>query len=74
MGKAEKFFNVVKVGLMNAGLKFITVDDKIVYMFLETRKNNVRPIVINSVTKPVARSFIEILKAGKGYSKNGIRT
>lgn len=68
----EKFFNKVRVGLINAGLKFISVDDKLVYMFLETNKKNVRPIVINSITKPIANKFIALLKKSNGYNQYGL--
>lgn len=68
---AEKFLNQIRSGIINAGLKFISVDEKIIHMFLDTGSKNVRPIVINVITKQLISKFIELLKNEKNYSKEG---
>jgi len=66
--------NRLKFGLINIGLKFISVDEKIVRMILETRPSNVNEIVILPVIKPVMKRIISQLqnKRVQGRVYNGL--
>ena len=53
--------NKIKSELLNFGLKFINVDEKIVRMLLETSSSNINEIVILPAVKMVMRKFIKKL-------------
>jgi uridine phosphorylase len=63
----------VKTGLMNAALKFISIDEKIVMMYLETSSKNVKPIVILPAVKTTMKLVLGKLTDMKkhGYVYNG---
>ena len=71
--------NRIKSELLNFGLKFISVDEKIVRMFLETSPSNVNEIVILPAIKNVAKKIVQKLKNkishGRVYNGflNGVR-
>jgi purine-nucleoside phosphorylase len=71
--------NKLKSELLNFGLKFISVDEKIVRMILETASSNINEIVILPATKMVMKKLVEKLQNkivhGRVYngSLNGIR-
>jgi purine-nucleoside phosphorylase len=71
--------NRIKSELLNLGLKFIDVDEKIVRMFLETKPDHVNDIVILPTVKAVMKKLVNKLdgknKQGKVYNGiiNGIR-
>jgi purine-nucleoside phosphorylase len=66
--------NKIKSELINLGLKFIDVDEKIVRLFLETSPSNVNEIVILATTKLVMKKVVQKLekKTKKGYVYNGL--
>ena len=68
---AEKFLNQIRSGIINTGLKFISVDEKIIHMFLDTGAKSIRPIVINVITKAMFTKFLDLLKNEKNYTKEG---
>ncbi|MFX1274906.1 MAG: hypothetical protein ACFFBP_13345 [Promethearchaeota archaeon] len=55
-------FEKIKSEVLNFGLKFISIDEKIVRIFLETRPSNVNEIVILPAVKNVMKSLISKLK------------
>ena len=71
--------NNIKSQMLNFGLKFISVDDKIVRMLLETASSNVNEIVILPAVKIVMKKLVKKLqnknKHGLVYngSLNGVR-
>ncbi len=71
--------NNIKSQIMNFGLKFISVDDKIVRMLLETSSSNVNEIVILPAVKTVMKKLVKKLQNkvvhGRVYNGllNGIR-
>ena len=71
--------NKIKGELLNVGLKFISVDEKIVRMFLETASSNVNEIVlmpaVRSVMKKIVKKLQNKIKHGRVYNGiiNGVR-
>lgn len=65
--------NRIKSELLNVGLKFISIDEKIIRLFLETSPSNVHEIVILPTTKMVMKEVVGKLekKRKKGYVYNG---
>ena len=61
--------NKVKVGLLNVGLKYISVDEKLIRMFLGTSPSNLEKIVILPVAKMVFQKFIT--KMGRTVHRHG---
>ncbi|MFX0032660.1 MAG: hypothetical protein ACFE8V_11500 [Promethearchaeota archaeon] len=66
--------NKIKSEILNFGLKFISVDEKIVRMILETAPSNVNEIVILPSTKIVMKKIINKLqnKTVHGRVYNGV--
>lgn len=64
----------IKNELLNLGLKFISVDEKIVRIFLETSPSNVNEIVILPAVKVVMRKIVDKLQNKRVYGRvyNGI--
>jgi uridine phosphorylase len=60
--------------MMNFGLKFLSVDDKIVRMLLETASSNINEIVILPAVKTVMKKLVKKLhnKISHGIIYNGI--
>jgi uridine phosphorylase len=65
--------NKIKAGIANLGLKFISVETKLSYMFLETFPKNVRPIVILPAVNTVMQYIVKKLdkKSVHGLVCNG---
>jgi len=61
--------NRIKSELLNVGLKFISVDEKIVRMILETSPSNVNEIVILPAIKIVMRKLLQKLKNKRNYGR-----
>ncbi|MHA1281624.1 MAG: phosphorylase family protein [Promethearchaeota archaeon] len=55
-------FDKFKMGLLNFGLKFISVDEKIVRLFLETKPSSIKKIVIMPAVKDVMKKIVNKLK------------
>lgn len=55
--------NRIKSELLNLGLKFIDIDQKIVRLFLETKPDNINDIVILPTVKAVMRKMVNKLEA-----------
>jgi len=66
--------NRIKSELLNFGLKFISVDEKIVRMILETASSNINEIVILPATKMVMKKLVQKLqkKIVHGRVYNGL--
>ncbi|MBD3194467.1 MAG: hypothetical protein GF317_05380 [Candidatus Lokiarchaeota archaeon] len=66
--------NRLKSELLNIGLKFITVDEKIVRLFLETSPKNVEEIVILPAVKLVMKKVVNKLENKQRHGKvyNGL--
>ncbi|MBN1214359.1 MAG: hypothetical protein JXA99_02845 [Candidatus Lokiarchaeota archaeon] len=66
--------NLIKSELLNLGLKFITVDEKIIKIFLGTIPSNINEIVIlptiKYMMKRIVNSLVNMSKKGRVY--NGI--
>ena len=64
----------IKNELLNLGLKFISVDEKIVRIFLETSPSNVNEIVIMPAVKMVMRKIVNKLQNKRVYGRvyNGL--
>jgi purine-nucleoside phosphorylase len=62
-------FNRIKSELLNVGLKFISVDEKIVRMILETRTSNVNEIVILPAIKTVMKKLVQKLQNKRRYGR-----
>jgi len=54
--------NKIKIDMLNLGLKFMTIDDNIVRMFLETASSNVNEIVILPAVKITMKKIIRKLR------------
>lgn len=54
--------NRIKRDLLNFGLKFISIDEKIVRMILETSPSNINEIVILPAVKLVMQKILKLLK------------
>jgi uridine phosphorylase len=71
--------NRIKSELLNVGLKFISVDEKIVRMILETSPSNVNEIVILPAIKIVMKKLVQKLQNKRNYGRvyngelNGVR-
>lgn len=59
----------IKNELLNLGLKFISVDEKIVRIFLETSPSNVNEIVILPAVKMVMRKIVNKLQNKRVYGR-----
>jgi len=66
--------NKIKSQMLNLGLKFISVDDKIVRMILETSSSNINEIVLMPAVKIVMKKLVNQLqnKIVHGRVYNGI--
>ena len=71
--------NKLKSELLNFGLKFISLDEKIVRMFLETKPTNINEIVILPAIKIVMKKIVQKLQEKRVYGRvyngllNGVR-
>ncbi len=67
-------FNKIKSELLNFGMKFISVDEKLVRLFLETSPSNVGGIVILPATKMVMKKILNKLQEKRVHGRvyNGI--
>jgi nucleoside phosphorylase len=61
--------NRIKSELLNVGLKFINVDEKIVRMILETSPSNVNEIVILPAIKIVMKKLLQKLQNKRRYGR-----
>ncbi|MFX0104169.1 MAG: hypothetical protein ACFE75_01605 [Candidatus Hodarchaeota archaeon] len=61
--------NRVKSELLNLGLKFISIDEKIVRMILETSPSNINEIVILPATKIIMKKLIKKLQNKRIYGR-----
>ncbi|MFX1574680.1 MAG: hypothetical protein ACFFB0_18240 [Promethearchaeota archaeon] len=61
--------NRIKSELLNLGLKFISVDEKIVRMILETSPSNVNEIVILPAVKMVMQKILKKLQNKRTYGR-----
>jgi uridine phosphorylase len=61
--------NRIKSELLNVGLKFISVDEKVVRMLLETSPSNVNEIVILPAIKIVMRKILQKLQNKRNYGR-----
>ncbi|MFW9878326.1 MAG: hypothetical protein ACFFG0_35030 [Candidatus Thorarchaeota archaeon] len=61
--------NRIKSELLNVGLKFISVDEKIVRMILETSPSNVNEIVILPAIKNVMKKLLQKLQNKRNYGR-----
>jgi purine-nucleoside phosphorylase len=59
----------IKSEILNLGLKFISVDEKIVRLFLETSPSNVNEIVILPAVKMVMKKIIKKLQNKRVYGR-----
>lgn len=66
--------NKIKSELLNLGLKFISVDEKIVRMILETSPSNINEIVILPAIKTVMQKILKKLENKRIYGRvyNGV--
>lgn len=55
-------FNRLKMGLLNLGLKFISIDEKIVRMTLETSPSNINEIVVLPAITLVTKKIVNVLQ------------
>jgi uridine phosphorylase len=61
--------NKIKSELLNLGLKFLSVDEKIVRMILETSPRNINEIVILPAIKLVMKKILRKLENKKTYGR-----
>ena len=61
--------NKIKSELLNVGLKFISVDEKVVRMLLETSPSNVNEIVILPAIKIVMRKLLQKLQNKRKHGR-----
>ncbi len=61
--------NRIKSELLNIGLKFISVDEKLVRMILETSPSNINEIVILPAIKIVMKKLIQKLQNKRKYGR-----
>lgn len=66
--------NRIKSELLNFGLKFISIDDKIVRMLLETAPSNINEIVIMPAVKMFMKKLVQKLQNKTAYGRvyNGL--
>src|SRR5512137_2189190 len=62
--------NKAKIGQINLGLKFVSVDEKLVRMFLETFPKDLQEIVLLPVTKIAMQEFIR--RMGNSHTQHGL--
>jgi len=62
-------FDKIKNELVNFGLKFISIDEKIVRVFLETNPSNVNEIVILPAVKMVMKNLLSKLQNKKVHGR-----
>ena len=62
-------FNKFKTGFINIALKFMSVEEKIFRMFLETSPSNVNEIVILPAVKVVMENIVKKLKNKRKYGQ-----
>ncbi|OLS15243.1 MAG: purine nucleoside phosphorylase [Promethearchaeota archaeon CR_4] len=62
--------NKAKIDLLNFGLKFVSVDDKLVRLFLETVPKDLHEIVILPVSKTTMKEFVT--RMGKSHQQHGL--
>jgi purine-nucleoside phosphorylase len=67
----KKVKNQMRTLVLNAGMKFISLEEKLSYMFFETSLKNLRPFLIVVVTEPCLDQLINKLKNNKDYRKEG---
>ncbi|MFO8019164.1 MAG: hypothetical protein R6U96_11050 [Promethearchaeia archaeon] len=67
-------FDKLKAGLLNVGMKFISVDEKIVRMFFETKPSRFKKIVIMPAVKFVMKKLIDELDSKRKHGRvfNGV--
>ena len=61
----------MKSGLINMGLKMISVEEKLTFMFLKSKSSNIQPIVINTITEGMTAKVFAKLKQSGTYKKYG---
>ncbi|MFX0042613.1 MAG: hypothetical protein ACFE8L_06860 [Candidatus Hodarchaeota archaeon] len=61
--------NRIKSEILNLGLKFISVDEKIVRLFLETSPSNINEIVILPAVKLVMKKILQKLQNKRNYGR-----
>lgn len=61
--------NRIKSELLNLGLKFISVDEKIIRLFLETSPSNINEIVILPAVKLVMKKILQKLQNKRNYGR-----
>jgi purine-nucleoside phosphorylase len=61
--------NRIKSELLNVGLKFISIDEKIVRMILETSPSNINEIVILPAIKIVMKKLLNKLQNKRNYGR-----
>lgn len=61
--------NKIKSEILNFGLKFLSVDEKIVRMILETRPSNINEIVILPAIKLVMKKLLRKLENKRTYGR-----
>lgn len=61
--------NRIKSELLNVGLKFISVDEKVVRMILETSPSNINEIVILPAIKIVMKKLVKNLQNKRNYGR-----
>jgi len=62
-------FNRIKSELLNVGLKFISVDEKIVRMILETSSSNINELVILPAIKTVMKKLLQKLQNKRSFGR-----
>jgi nucleoside phosphorylase len=67
----EKLTSQLKTGIMNLGLNFFSIEEKLCYMFWGTKPDKINPILIIPVTSPCMKKLIDELKKSKEYRKEG---
>jgi purine-nucleoside phosphorylase len=69
-----KLFDKIKMELLNFGLKFISVDEKLVRLFLETKPSDINETVILPASKMVMKKLVSKIKNKRKYGKvyNGL--
>ncbi|MGV9197231.1 MAG: hypothetical protein ACOC4M_00145 [Promethearchaeia archaeon] len=67
-------FDRLKAGLLNMGMKFISVDEKLVRMFFETKPSRFKKIVIMPAVKLVMKKIIKELEYKRKHGRvfNGV--
>lgn len=63
-----KLIKTMKAKVMDIGLKFLSVDEKIAYIAFNTKSNNVKAVVILYTSQPTLK---KLLRRMKDHNKNG---